>query len=94
MSPALARHLDSNPSSAGESSRPSLAKAAQQTAIVRALLDQLDYFGNDDDLRSQIADELRMLGRRLIDIAGAMEDDSSSDLAGEQSGIIRKSGLR
>ncbi len=94
MSPALARHFHSTPSSAGEGSRPSLAKAAQQTAVVRALLDQLDYFGNDDDLRGQLADELRMLGRRLIDIAGSMTDESGSDLVGEQSGIIRKSGLR
>lgn len=99
MFPALARRLDSIPSSAVQGARPSLAKAAQQTAIVRALLDQLEHLGNDDDLRSQIADELNVLGRRLIDIAGTMadhvrSDQSGTDLIGEQSGIIRTSGLR
>lgn len=94
MSPALARHLESVSSSGTDGSRPSLAKAAHQTAIVRALLDQLEYFGNDDDLRSQLAEELRMLGKQLVDIAASMNDDSTPDLTGEHSGIIRKSGFR
>ena len=94
MSPALVRHLSSAPLSADGGSGPTLAKAAHQTAIVRALLDQLEYFGNDDDLRSQLAEELRMLGRQLVDIAASMNDYSTPNLTGEHSGIIRKSGFR
>jgi hypothetical protein len=55
-----------------------LASIRNQTAIVRALADEIDAFGvnGDASLRTQLAEELARLGCRILEAASAMAEEN------------------
>jgi hypothetical protein len=63
----------------GSSAEVAMTTIRNQAALVRALIDELDRLlpHAGDDPRHQLADELRRLGRQMLETAALLDADSA-----------------